>query len=86
MRKRVLGTLIIGVGILLTASCGSIKTMQKKHDTVRYQISPNPMEAHGDKVIVTINGNIPEKYFQKNAVVYLQPVLTWETGEVILSP
>ena len=87
MRKTILRTLVIGMGFaLLAASCGSIKTMQKKHDTVRYQISPNPMEAHGDKVVVTINGNIPEQYFQKNAVVYLQPVLTWETGEVILSP
>lgn len=87
MRKTILRTLVIGMGFaLLAASCGSIKTMQKKHDTVRYQISPNPMEAHGDKVVVTINGNIPEKYFQKNVVVYLQPVLTWETGEVILSP
>ena len=78
MRKTILRTLVIGMGFaLLAASCGSIKTMQKKHDTVRYQISPNPMEAHGDKVVVTINGNIPEKYFQKNAVVYLQLSLTW---------
>mgnify|MGYP003320443843 CR=1 FL=1 len=27
-----------------------------------------------------------KNYFKKDAVVYLQPVLTWETGEVILSP
>ena len=85
MRKTVLGTLIIGL-LILTASCGSIKDMQKNHNTVRYQISPNPLEVHGDKVVVTINGNIPEGYFKKDAVVYLQPVLTWETGEVILSP
>lgn len=85
MRKTVLGTLIIGL-LILTASCGSIKDMQKNHNTVRYQISPNPLEVHGDKVVVTINGNIPEGYFKKNAVVYMQPVLTWETGEVILSP
>lgn len=87
MRKRSFGTLVVAAAaVFLVAGCSSIKTMQKKHDTVRYQISPNPMEAHGDKVIVTINGNIPQSYFQKNAVVYLQPVLTWETGEVTLSP
>lgn len=85
MRKTVLGTLIIGL-LILTASCGSIKDMQKNHNTVRYQISPNPLEVHGDKVVVTINGNIPGGYFKKDAVVYMQPVLTWETGEVILSP
>ena len=85
MRKTRFFTLIIGLLVLAT-SCGSVKTMQKNHNSVRYQISPNPLEVHGDQVVVTINGNIPEKYFQKDAVVYLQPVLTWETGEVILSP
>lgn len=86
MRKAVLNTLLVGLLVVVVASCGSIKTMQKNHNQVRYQVSPNPLEAHGDKVIVTINGNIPENYFQKNAVVYMQPILTWETGEVILSP
>ncbi len=86
MRKAVLNTLLVSLLVLVVASCGSIKDMQKNHNKVRYQVSPNPLEAHGDKVIVTINGNIPEKYFQKNAVVYMQPILTWETGEVILSP
>lgn len=85
MRKTRFFTLIIGLLVLAT-SCGSVKTMQKNHNSVRYQISPNPLEVHGDQVVITINGNIPEKYFQKDAVVYLQPVLTWETGEVILSP
>ncbi len=86
MRKAVLNTLLVGLLVLGAASCGSIKDMQKNHNQVRYQVSPNPLEVHGDKVIVTINGNIPENYFQKNAVVYMQPILTWETGEVILSP
>lgn len=85
MKRIVWGTLLFAL-ILGVASCSSLKTMQKNHNKVRYQISPNPLEVHGDKVIVTINGNIPEKYFQKNAVMYLQPVLSWENGEVILSP
>ena len=85
MRKATTILAFLGI-VLMMASCGSIKTMQNKHNEERYQISPNPMEVHADRVIVTINGNIPENYFQKNAVVYLQPVLTWETGEVILSP
>jgi tetratricopeptide (TPR) repeat protein len=85
MKRFFLGTLLISL-VLLTAGCGSLKTMQKNHNQVRYQVSPNPMEATGDKVVVTINGNIPQNYFQKKAVMYLQPKLTWETGEVILSP
>ncbi|MDR0971666.1 MAG: hypothetical protein LBM25_04700 [Bacteroidales bacterium] len=86
MKKTLLATLISGFLVLFAVSCGSVKDMQKNHSQVRYQVSPNPLEAHGDQVIITINGNIPEGYFRKDAVVYMQPVLTWETGEVILSP
>jgi tetratricopeptide (TPR) repeat protein len=85
MNKSVLSVIAIST-VLLFSGCSGIKNMQKNHNQVRYQISPNPMETHGDNVIVTINGNIPAGYFQKNAVVYLQPVLTWETGEVTLTP
>ncbi len=86
MKRIVLGALIVGMALALCSCSSSLSSMQKKHDTVRYQISPNPMETTGDKVIITINGNIPQNYFKKDAVMYLQPVLTWETGEVILSP
>jgi len=30
----------------------------------------------------TINGKFPEKYFKKNAVVEVTPVLKWEGGQV----
>ncbi|MBQ7985021.1 MAG: hypothetical protein IJ250_05210, partial [Bacteroidales bacterium] len=86
MKRFLSGVLIAGAILGLTSCSSSLSSMQKKHNTVRYQISPNPMETTGDKVIVTINGNIPQNYFKKDAVMYLQPVLTWETGEVILSP
>ncbi|MDR0789652.1 MAG: hypothetical protein LBO06_02515 [Bacteroidales bacterium] len=85
MKKSVLSVIAISM-VLLFSGCSSIKKMQDNHNQVRYQISPNPMEANGDNVVVTINGNIPEGYFQKDAVVYLQPVLTWATGEVNLTP
>ncbi|MDR1847628.1 MAG: hypothetical protein LBR17_05875 [Bacteroidales bacterium] len=85
MRKSILSVIAISA-VLLFSGCSNIKKMQKNHNQVRYQISPNPMEVNGDNVIVTINGNVPSGYFQKKAVVYLQPVLTWETGEVILTP
>ncbi|MDR1005865.1 MAG: hypothetical protein LBL74_03255 [Bacteroidales bacterium] len=85
MKKSFSSLIAISVALLI-GGCAGIKTMQKNHNQVRYQISPNPMETNGDNVIITINGNVPEGYFQKNAVVYLQPKLTWETGEVDLTP
>ena len=86
MKKITLIAFIAAAMILVLGGCGSLGNMQKNHPQVRYQVSPSPLEVHGDKVIVTINGNIPPKYFNKKAVMYLQPVLQWETGEVILSP
>ena len=85
MKRIICSFLMISLALFMV-SCGSLSKMQSNHKTVRYQHSPNPMETTGNKVIITINGNIPKNYFQKDAVVYLQPVLTWETGEVILSP
>lgn len=84
--KKIVYSVMMMVVAVLVFGCSSLNKMQSEHKTVRYQHSPNPMETTGNKVIITINGNIPKNYFKKDAVVYLQPVLTWETGEVILSP
>ncbi len=80
---RLFSVLII---LLVVASCGSISSMQKKHNTVHYQPSPNPLETKADKVNITINSSIPPKYFKKNAVVFVQPVLQYEGGNVELKP
>ncbi|MDL2314645.1 hypothetical protein LJC16_00110 [Bacteroidales bacterium OttesenSCG-928-C19] len=60
--------------------------MKKKQAKVRYQPSPNPIETKGNKVMININGSYPAKYFNKNAIVVLQPVLQWEGGSIDLVP
>ncbi len=76
---------VLGLGILFS-SCESLKKMAKDHAKVKYEVSPNPLEMHGDKVKVTINGTIPAKYFWNKAVVVFQPTITYEGGQQELKP
>lgn len=49
-----------------------------------FKVTPNPMEVHGNKVKATIEGTIPGKYFNKNAIVDITPVLKFKGGELEL--
>lgn len=78
-------SLVLGLGVLFS-SCESLKNMAKNHATVKYEVKPNPLEMHGDKVKVEINGTIPGKYFWNKAVVVFQPSIVYEGGQQDLKP
>jgi len=80
-RLKILSALFL-VSVLISG-CGLSK-MVKKYGEVKYEVTPNPMEVHGDKVAVTIKGRIPAGYFNKNAGVFIQPVLKYEGGSTNL--
>ena len=80
---RLLSTLILVT--ILVSGC-RLSKMVKKYNTVTYEVTPNPLEVHGDKVSVTVKGRIPAKYFNKKAAVYVQPVLKYESGTTALKP
>jgi hypothetical protein len=71
---------ILFFGVLISG-CGLTK-MTSKYDTVVYTITPPILQVHGGKVAVKIDGNIPAKYFDKNATVDFTPVLKSESAEV----
>ena len=70
---------ILFFGVLISG-CGLTK-MTSKYDTVVYTITPPILQVHGGKVAVKIDGNIPAKYFHKNATVDFTPVLKSENSE-----
>ena len=47
-----------------------------------FSATPSPMEVVGTKVPVTVNGKFPEKWFNKNAVVVVTPVIKYQGKEV----
>ena len=51
---------------LLTANCDYVKDMN-------YQVTPDPLEMHGDSVKVKVEIQIPEKSFNKKVYAELQP-------------
>lgn len=69
--------------VLSTASC-SKKLTPLTSDY--FSATPAPLELVGTQVPVTVNGKFPEKWFNKNAVVAVTPVLKYEGQELAGTP
>ncbi|MFZ4400099.1 MAG: tetratricopeptide repeat protein [Bacteroidales bacterium] len=69
---------------VLFSGCNSLSKMVKKYGEVKYEVTPNPLEVHGDKVAITIKGTIPAGYFNKKAGAFIQPILKYEGGSTTL--
>ncbi|MEM7163357.1 MAG: hypothetical protein AAF487_13055 [Bacteroidota bacterium] len=52
-------------------------------DDVAYEVTPDPLEAHGDMVTLSAKATVPEKKMHKNAVVEITPVLRKEDGSEV---
>ncbi len=64
--------------IFALASCsGKLKPLSAEY----IKADPQPLEAVGGQVPVTINIAYPAKWFKKNAVVTITPVLRYASGE-----
>ena len=64
---------------LVMTSCGK-KLGQFSSDY--FTTNPNPLEVVGQKVPATVTGNIPAKFFVKNATVTVTPYLVFDGQEV----
>lgn len=47
-----------------------------------FSATPQPLEVVGNKIDVDISGNIPPKYFLKNAKISITPILRYGYGEI----
>ncbi len=77
MTKKLYLPLLLAVVAVLTSCSNKMGELSSDYFTV----TPQVLEAVGGKVPATINGKFPEKYFKKNAVVEVTPVLKWNGGE-----
>jgi len=75
------------LGIRYKLSPGGVKSMAKNalEKTIQ-NAKPDPLVEVGDSVDFTVSGTFPPKYFNKNAVMMIQPVVKYEGGEKILDP
>lgn len=65
---------LIVAGIVISG-CDGLGKMVKNANQVKYDVTPSPLELHGDSVAVNINVKYPAKFFAKKAAVEATPVL-----------
>ena len=73
---------LVALLVIALSSCGKMGELSSDYFTT----NPEVLEAVGGKVPVTITGKFPEKYFKKNAIVEVTPVLRWNGGEAKSQP
>lgn len=82
MRKNLTLIFAAGVAVALTG-CGK-KMNQFAADY--FTTNPNPLEVVGTNVPATVTGNVPAKFFVKNASVTITPVLVYGNYQTAGSP
>ncbi|MCE9537772.1 MAG: hypothetical protein K8R85_00930 [Bacteroidetes bacterium] len=75
--------LIAAIGL---NSCDGLGKLVKNADKITYKVTPDPMEMHGDSIVVSISGTYPAKIFPKKAVVTTTPIIKYNGGEKALKP
>ncbi|MFW6043085.1 MAG: tetratricopeptide repeat protein [Marinilabiliaceae bacterium] len=70
----------------LLASCSGLDKMKENAPDIDYTVTPEVLEAHGGKVPVEINVQIPGGYFDKKTEIEATPVLVYEDGETAYEP
>lgn len=80
---------ILSLAIVATigfTACNGLGKLVKNADKITYTVTPNPMEMHGDSIVVSVNGTYPAKIFPKKATVTTIPVVKYNGGEKELKP
>ena len=73
----------LGVTYKFKPSSG-LKTMKKKCEEVKYEVTPEVLEVVGDKVSFTVKITFPEKYFAKSSALKFAPYLKYGTETKVL--
>ncbi|PXX96210.1 hypothetical protein DF185_20750 [Marinifilum breve] len=80
-RSKVISLASLALAGLVLTSCAGLNKMKKEASDIKYQVTPEVLEAHADMVDVKVVVNIPGGYFNKKATVVATPVLKFEGGE-----
>lgn len=78
MKKQLFFAVTLVLALVMSSCNKDLKTL----DPSLFKCTPNPLEVKGGKVDATITGTFPVKYFSKNAILTVTPVLSFEGKEV----
>ena len=82
MNSKLSISFILGGALMLTGCGKSLSEIGAEYFTV----NPSPLEVVGDKVPATVTGQIPGKFFVKNAEVTITPYLVYGDKETASAP
>jgi len=82
MKKNIFYSCTLG-GLLLLSACNS---KMGQFQSEYFNTNPNPLEVVGQQVPATVYGNIPPKFFKKNAEVTITPILVYGDREQTATP
>jgi len=68
------------------AGCNGLGKMSKNASTVKYEVTPNPLELQGDSVAMSVKGTYLPKYYAKKVSLTITPVIKTASGEVPFKP
>ncbi len=77
-KLKILSYLIL---VVFIAGCNGLGKMAKKYSLVKHEVTPNPLELHGDSVAINVKGTYPPKYFAKKVDVAVTPMIKSSTAE-----
>ena len=70
-------TAIAAITATAFIACNPLNKMVKRQGEVNYELTPNPVEMHGDSIAISLNGSFPEKYFNKKVSATITPVIVY---------
>lgn len=82
MKKTICYSLALS-GVLVLTGCGGKMSQFKAN---YFNTNPNPLAVTGEVVPAVVTGNIPAKFFKKNASVTVTPVLVYNGTEATSAP
>lgn len=82
MKRILYSSLAIGGLVLLSGCNGKMGQFKSEY----FNTNPNPLEVVGQTVPATVTGNIPAKFFKKNASVTITPVLVYGGQQTAATP
>jgi len=71
----------LAVPVLFFGSCNQLKKLIKKQKEIVYNVSPNPIEMHGDSIQFSVSGKFNPKLFPTKVTATVIPTIKYEGGE-----
>ncbi len=82
MKRIICLTIVLASAVAFLSGCGCYKKMVKKSAAIEASCVPQVLSLRGSSVDATITVNFPAKFFDKEAVIKVTPVLVFQGGEI----